>query len=61
MCEDLWDDHEAALSKMALQPSARYALSLCADEFEVCDEKQSRQKLYAYDPDALSSVPKDEV
>jgi len=57
LCEELWDDHEAALSKLALHRSASYAESLCTDVLEVCEQAAPLDGLYALDSDA----PKDEL
>lgn len=47
VCEELWDDHEGALSRLPLQRDETQAMSLCADDFEICDEPMSRAELYA--------------
>jgi len=38
MCEDLWDEHEATLTKLALKRSVEYAQSVCTKRLQVCDE-----------------------
>ena len=57
LCEDFWDEHEAALSKLALQRSPRYAESLCADVLEVCEKSVPLDGIYKYD----GAAPKDEL
>ena len=52
MCEDLWDEHEGAFSRMALHRDASYAAAICSDHAELCDEPTSREELYAHDPGA---------
>ena len=57
LCEDFWDEHEAALSKLALQRSPSYAESLCADVLEVCEKSVPLDGIYKYD----GAAPKDEL
>jgi len=38
MCEDLWDEHEATLTKLALKRSVEYAQTVCTERLQVCDE-----------------------
>ncbi len=57
LCEEFWDDHEAALSKLALQRSSSYAESLCTDVLEVCEQSAPLDGIYKIDGDA----PKDEL
>lgn len=48
LCEELWDEHEGPLLKLALRRDERYAVQLCTDVIEVCDEPMARTELYAY-------------
>jgi hypothetical protein len=48
MCEDLWDEHEAALARLALRPEVAFAQSLCSDELELCDEPLALSELFAH-------------
>lgn len=57
-CDELWDDHEAKLLKLALLRDEAYARSLCADELEVCDEPMTRAELY---PTGVPDASKDEM
>ena len=50
LCEDLWDEHETVLSRLALERGEAFAASLCADELEVCDESTPHEALFAHDP-----------
>jgi len=59
-CEDLWDEHEGALSKLALDRSARAASNFCADVASVCEESTPRAKLFAHEPNDAGDY-KDEV
>lgn len=45
VCEDLWDEHEAAFARLAVDRSMGYAQSLCADNLELCDEASSQSDL----------------
>ena len=54
LCEDVWDDHEGALTRLALRRDEEYARALCADELEICDEPMSRAELLASDPTSLA-------
>jgi hypothetical protein len=57
LCEDVWDEHEAALSRLALRRGAEYAQGVCSDELEVCDEPTSLAELFAHDPTAEQADP----
>ena len=57
LCEDVWDEHEAALSRLALRRGAEYAQGVCSDELEVCDEPTSLAELFAHDPTAEDADP----
>ena len=50
----VWDDHEGAFSRLALQHSAKdaveYAASVCESQLKVCETRTSRKELYAHDP-----------
>ena len=49
LCEEVWDDHEAAFRRMALDRSVRYAAAVCV-KADVCEERTSHEQLYALDP-----------
>ena len=53
LCEDLWDEHESTLSRLALRRDENYAQNVCADELEVCEDATPLSELYAHDPSAL--------
>ena len=55
LCEDLWDEHEATLAKLALRRDDDFAMRLCADELEICDDPMSKVHLYAHDPEAAEA------
>jgi len=57
LCEEFWDDNEAALTKLALHRSPSYAESLCTDIIEVCEDVAPLDGVYALD----SQAPKDEL
>lgn len=62
LCEDIWDEHESSLSRIALRRSAEYAQALCSEELEVCDEPLSMAELFSHDPGASSAdEAKDEL
>ena len=62
VCEELWDDHEGKLLKLALQRDEAFALALCADELEVCDDPMSRDELFVGGDTAFAaSLIRDEL
>ena len=61
ICEELWDEHEAALLRLALKRGEGFAARLCSDELEVCDAPMARGELYAHAPEKASDGGKDEV
>jgi len=55
LCEDLWDEHEGAFSKLALKRDESFAMALCSEHLELCDSDSPASDLYAYaDPTAAA-------
>jgi hypothetical protein len=57
-CQDFWDDNEDSFVKMVFNRSPEFALSLCSEALDVCEEDMSPSQLYAFDP---SNSAKDEL
>lgn len=45
ICDDVWDEHESSFLKLALQRDEEFALSLCSDELEICDDPMTLAEL----------------
>ena len=48
MCEDLWDEHEGAFTRLTLRREASYAAGLCVDQVEICDEPMELKSLLRF-------------
>ena len=48
-CQDFWDDNEDSFVKMVFNRSPEFALSLCSEALDVCEEDMSPSQLYAFD------------
>ena len=58
-CQDFWEDHEDSFVKMVFDRSPQFALSLCSEQLDACEEDMSPNQLYAFDP--TNPAAKDEL
>lgn len=49
-CQDFWEEYDDAFVKMIFDRSAQFALSICSEHLELCEEDMSASFLYAFDP-----------
>ena len=58
-CQDFWEDHEDSFVKMIFERTPQFALSLCSEQLDACEQDMSPNQLYAFDPS--NPAAKDEL
>ena len=58
-CQDFWEDHEDSFVKMIFERTPQFALSLCSEQLDACEQDMSPSQLYAFDPS--NPAAKDEL
>ena len=58
-CQDFWEEHEDTFFKMVFDHTPQFALSLCSEQLDACEQDMSPNQLYAFDPS--NPAAKDEL